>query len=129
MFGRSWNSAYSMAAATSNRSASPLSNDPSLVPCIAGGPAGVEAQHRDPCQRRKPERSLAHHVAVHHTAVGGQRVQADQRRDRVAVLGQRELADQGQIVRGVQRDRLAAGGQDGVRADGRHRAIVPDRTT
>ena len=39
---------------------------------------GVEPQHREVGQGRQPPGRLAQHVAVHHAAVGGQRVQADQ---------------------------------------------------
>ena len=56
--------------------------------------AGVEAQHREVGQRRQPPGRLAQDVAVHHAAVRGQRVQADQGRDRRSRQRQRQLADQ-----------------------------------
>src|SRR5690606_38038622 len=63
-------------------------------------------------------------VAVHHSAVRGQRVQADHRGHRLPVLRQGELADEGQTVGGVQLERLATGGQDGGTGD-LHGSILP----
>src|SRR4249919_1698989 len=53
---------------------------------LAPRAARVEAEHRDARQRRQPEGRLAVHVAVHHAAVGGQRVQADEGGDRLPAL-------------------------------------------
>jgi hypothetical protein len=56
-------------------------------------------------------------VAVHEAALGGQRVQADHRRDRGPVERQGELADELEPVRRVQHHVAALRRQDGVRAD------------
>ena len=79
--------------------------------------AGVEAEDRDVRERGEAERGLAVDVAVHHPAVGGQRVQADERRQRRALDGKRQLADQAQPVRRLQGQGFAAGRQDRVGAD------------
>ena len=64
------NSAYSMAAATSNRSPAAVVEAALAGALHARGAPGVEAQHRQAGQRGQPERRLAEHVAVHHPAVG-----------------------------------------------------------
>ena len=94
---------------------------------LAAGAPRVEAQHRQPGQGREPPGGLAQQVAVHHPALRGQRVQADQRRDRRTVQRQRQLPDQAQPVGGVQGDRPALGRQDGVRADVGHRPTLASR--
>ena len=60
--------------------------------------AGVEPKDRDVGQRREAVGRLLEDVAVHVAAVGGQRVQCDQRGDRVAFEGQGQLPDQAQAI-------------------------------
>ena len=69
---------------------------------LGRGAPGVETQHGQVSQRRQPVGRLAQQVAVHHAAVGGQRVQADQRRHRVPAGGPGDFTDQFETVRGVQ---------------------------
>ena len=111
MLGRSANSAYSTAAATSNRSPTAVVERALARALHAGRAAGVEPQHRDVGQRRQPVGRLAEQVAVHHAAVGGQRVQADHRGHRVALRRQCELAHQAQPVGRLQRDRVRRAGR------------------
>ncbi len=102
----------------------------------AGDTAEVESEHRHPQQRRQPVGGLADDVGVHETAVGGQRVQAQQRGDGIAVGRQRQLPDQCQPVGGVQLDFFTAcrepdGGPelDGLTGGGRgHPGTVAART-
>ena len=82
--GSSANSAYSIAAATSNRSPTAAVERALAGAAHARRAPGVEAQHGQPGQRRQPPGRLAEDVAVHHAAVGGQRVQADQGGHRLA---------------------------------------------
>lgn len=103
-FGRSWNSAYSIAAATSKRSPTPLSKAP-RVPCCDQVPRLLKRRTPMPASAGSPEGGLAVDVAVHHAAVGGQRVQADEGGRRVAICRQRQLADQPEAVR---RSRVSA---------------------
>ena len=59
-------------------------------------------------------------MAVHHAAVRGQRVQAHDGRHRIAIRGQRDLADERDTVGGLQLDVGAAGRQDRIRPNGGH---------
>jgi hypothetical protein len=60
--------------------------------------AGIEPQHSQAGQRGQAERRLPEQVAVHHAAVRGQRVQADQRGNGIGVRGKGQFSDQPQPV-------------------------------
>ena len=75
---------------------------------LRGGAPGVEPEHGQVGEGGQAVGRLAEHVAVHHPALGGQRVQADEGGHRVAVRGLGELADQRQAVGGMQGDLLPA---------------------
>ena len=90
-------------------------------PLRAGGAAGVEAEHGDVREGWQPVGELLQDVAVHHPAVRRQRMQTHDGRDRRAVHGQGQLADQPQSVGGLQGDQPTFRGKHGVGADLRHR--------
>ena len=70
--------------------------------------AGVEPQHGEVGQGGQPSGGLAEDVRVHEPAGGGQRMQRHERRDRLAIRRQRELADEGQPVERLELDVLPA---------------------
>ena len=92
---------------------------------IRRGAAGVEPEHGQIRHGRQAIGRLAQQVAVHHPAVRGQRVYADQGRHRVALGGQRQLAHQRQPVRRVQGDRRAPRWQHRAGPDLAHRLRHP----
>ncbi|CAH0326650.1 hypothetical protein SRABI128_05473 [Microbacterium sp. Bi128] len=75
------------------------------------GAARVEPEHREVCQCGEPSRGLAEDVRVHEPARRGQRVEGHERRHRRAVLGESELAHEGETVDGLELDVLSARGQ------------------
>ncbi len=97
----------------------------------ARGSSRVEPQHGDSRQRRQSPRHLAVDVAVHHPAVGGERVDADERRDGIALERKGEFADQPQTVVGPQVEGIATRRKHGVRHDrlghAQYRGAIDDR--
>ena len=81
------------------------------------GAAGIEPEYRDPGERRQPECRLAEDVAVHHPAVGRQRMKADHGRDRGTFQRDGQLPHESQCVAGLERERRTPCGQDRVGTD------------
>jgi hypothetical protein len=82
-----------------------------------GHAAEVEPQHGDVGESGESRRRLPDDVGVHESAVRGQRMQRDDRRDGVGVERQRELPHEGQAVRRHQLDVFASRGKLDAAAD------------
>ncbi len=108
--GKPRSTANCTAARTSAPSPTPSSKRALRGASRRGGAARVEAEHRDVGQVRQPPRRLAQHVRVHEAAVGGQRVQGDERRRDASRGWQRELAHERQPVLRDDLDVLAVRG-------------------
>ena len=115
--GRCRASTNSIAAARSARSSTPWPKSPSLVPRGEVGAAGVESQHREIGEGGQARGRLPQDVRVHEPARGRQRMQRDERCDRLAIERRRQLAHEGEAVGRVQLDLFASCGQFDARTD------------
>jgi hypothetical protein len=83
-----------------------------------GRSAGIEPQHGDACQGRQTVGGLAVDMRVHEPAVGGERMQGDQRGMDRPFFGQRQFPNQGVSVVRLQLHVFAPRGQDRGGTDG-----------